>query len=51
MNRTDLFRTDRTAVINRAAEHVHNATKGLRANRHRNFSAGGFNLHAAAQAF
>jgi peptide chain release factor 1 len=50
VDRALLVRLDRADVVDRTAEHVHDAAERARADRHRNRPAGRGHLHAAAQA-
>jgi hypothetical protein len=50
VDRAALRGLDRAAFIDRPAEHVHDAAERALAHRHRDRRAGGFHLHAAAQA-
>ena len=50
MDRQGLLGVDRAALVDRLAEHVHDAAERLRADRHRDRAAGVDHLHAADQA-
>jgi hypothetical protein len=50
VDRAQLVRLDGTALVDRAAQDVHDAAERAQANGHGDRRAGGFHLHAAAQA-
>ena len=49
VNRTAFIFADGAAVIDRAAQHVHNTAESLVTDRNRNTCAGGLHFHAALQ--